>query len=179
MNFDIPKYHKRIRSKRKKLRAIESPSEQQVLANDFVQIFHRQMHNFSEFATSDIIEDKYTAINHVLHEAASKQEIPSKSIPLRPWISSHTLRLIDERNEARLAKNFTREEFTNKLIKLQARVDRREFLLRMLDDGNWDEIKKLRKGMRFKSGRIRNLDGELVDRSEKAETLAQYFMKIQ
>ena len=49
----------------------------------------------------------------------------------------------------------------------------------MLDDENWDEIKKLRKRMRFKSGRIRNLDGELVDRSEKAETLAQYFTKIQ
>ena len=49
----------------------------------------------------------------------------------------------------------------------------------MLDDGNWDEIKKLRKGMRFKSGRIRNLDGELADRSEKAETLTQYFTKIQ
>ena len=33
--------------------------------------------------------------------------------------------------------------------------------------------------MRFKFGRIRNLDGELVDRSEKAEILAQYFTKIQ
>ena len=84
MNFDIPKYQKRSRSKRKQLRAIESPSEQQVLANNFVQMFHHQMHNFSEFATSDIIEDKYTTINHALHKAASKQEIPGKSIPLRP-----------------------------------------------------------------------------------------------
>ena len=47
-------------------------SQQQMLAINFIQIFHHQMHNFSETATSDIIEDNYTAINHALLEAASK-----------------------------------------------------------------------------------------------------------
>ena len=75
--------------------------------------------------------------------------------------------------------NFEREQHFSKLKKQQAKIDRREFSLKMLEDGNQDEVKKLRKGVHLKSGRLRNMNGEIMDKKDKAETLAEYFAKIQ
>ena len=137
------------------------------------------MNSSTDIAIENKIEKKFAAINYALHEAIRKQEESKKTTAHYPWISEYTLQLIDKRNEERTLMNFEREQHFNKLIKWQAKIDRQEFLLKMLEDGNWDEVKKLRKGVHLKSGRLHNMNGEMVDKKDKAETRAEYFAKIQ
>ena len=67
----------------------------------------------------------------------------------------------------------------NREIKQWARYDRKQWLLGILDDGTWSSIKKHRRGFVPKLGRMRNMAGELVESEQKAETMADYFEKIQ
>ena len=49
----------------------------------------------------------------------------------------------------------------------------------MLNDGTWSSIKKHRKAFVPKLRRIRNIDATLVESTDKGETMADYFEKIQ
>ena len=48
-----------------------------------------------------------------------------------------------------------------------------------LADGSWNAVRKLNKPPGKKQGRLRNLQGELVDASSRAETLAEYLESVQ
>ena len=98
---------------------------------------------------------------------------------MKPWISKWTLALIEERDIIRLFGDRQSELEMNKEIKKSAKNDRVKFLDDMLKDEDWSQIKKLRKSFSRPNGRIRNLDGELVESSQRGETLAEYFEKIQ
>ena len=64
------------------------------------------------------------------------------------------------------------------MVKAPVKHDRSKWLDKLLQDGNWGEIRKLRKGFKLQQGRLRNMDGELVSSEERAETLAEYYEKI-
>ena len=45
--------------------------------------------------------------------------------------------------------------------------------------GDWDEVRKLRKGLKHQQGRLKNRSGQLVSSEERAETLAEHLEKVQ
>ena len=45
--------------------------------------------------------------------------------------------------------------------------------------GQWHEVRKLWKGFKPNQGRLRDLEGNLVSSEHRAETLAEYFEKVQ
>ena len=66
-----------------------------------------------------------------------------------------------------------------KEIRAATRRDRETWLNGMVASGDWQSVRKLRVGVAAKHGRMQNLNGELVDSSERAETLAEFHEKVQ
>ena len=50
--------------------------------------------------------------------------------------------------------------------------DRRDYLDTLVKAGTWSDLKKLRKGASRMKGRLRDLEGVVVESDQKAETLA-------
>ncbi len=49
----------------------------------------------------------------------------------------------------------------------------------MANSGNWSQLKTLRKGNFISKGCLQNLTNEVIPSNKQAETLAEYFEKIQ
>ena len=114
-----------------------------------------------------------------LHEAADEELPRQQAVAKRPWISGETLLLIDQRNASRRAGAWEEETRLNKEIRAATRRDRETWLNGMVASGDWQSVRKLRVGVAAKHGRMQNLNGELVDSSERAETLADFYEKVQ
>ena len=113
-----------------------------------------------------------------IHQAA--EELPRKAVEAsRPWISSTTLQLIERRNSVRIEGNHQAEVDLNRSVKASAKKDRRLWLEEALRGGAWRDVRKLSKPPKHKQGRLRDLDGKLVDSSGRAETLAEYLEQVQ
>ena len=100
------------------------------------------------------------------------------ALPLQPWISSATLRLIEQRNAARRCCNAIEEASVNKLIRRRARLDREEWLNNLVASGEWSSIRFLYRTKVPCHGKLRNLAGELVESSQRADTFAQYLAGV-
>ena len=111
--------------------------------------------------------------------AASRTLTTQALKPRKPWISRHTLDLLEHRRAARDNFDFALEKQMHSLVKASVKQDRSNWLDKLLAEGNWDEVRKLRKGFKPNQGRLRNLQSELVSSEERAETLAEYYEKIQ
>ena len=124
------------------------------------------------------IEEHAEFINAAFHHASTT--LPSFEVsPKRPWISQKTLDLISKRGVARREGNYTVEKQVNREVRASAKADRKAFLEAELAGGSWKSIQRLRKGPGKKYTGIKNPEGTLVDLSERAETLAEYFEKVQ
>ena len=66
-----------------------------------------------------------------------------------------------------------------KTLRQSVKIDRNVWLSSFLDSGSWSAIRKLRKPTVPKQGRLRNLNGELVDSELRAQTLGQYLEQVQ
>ena len=97
----------------------------------------------------------------------------------RQWISTWTLQLIDERAEARIAHDWDLERGLNKSIRASAREDRRTWLDKQCEKGEWCAVKRERAGFKTVPGRMRDLEGVLVSSDKRSETLADYYEKVQ
>ena len=75
--------------------------------------------------------------------------------PRKPWISAHTMGLIEQRNACRTASDYAEEKHLNKEIRPAARTDRRAWLYSSLQGGTWAAIKQLRQGSPKKHATIR------------------------
>ena len=75
--------------------------------------------------------------------------------------------------------NYEEESKLNKLISRSAKHDKQVYLEVELSTGKWDAIKKLRRGTVVKHTNLRNASGQLVETSERPDTMAQYFASIQ
>ena len=96
--------------------------------------------------------------------------------PNRPWISQATLDLLNKRDGA---GNPLEAHNLTKLIKASVKRDKKKWLDLQLVGGKWNAVRALRKGPPKKPIQIRNKHGQLVDSTQRADTLADYFEKIQ
>ena len=112
---------------------------------------------------------------------AAKEILPT--IPVqrkRPWISTRTLHLIEERNQERTdGANTDTVKRLNKQIQLSARADRKHWLDEAITQNGWQAVRALRKGRPMKHGRLRDSEGNLVDSEMRAETMANYLEREQ
>ena len=99
--------------------------------------------------------------------------------PRRPWISSRTLFLIEQRNEARVRNSREDVQALNKQVQISARADRKRWLDEAIENGGWQAVRALRKKQTPRHGRLRDKHGNLVDVEKKAETMADYLEEEQ
>ena len=110
----------------------------------------------------------------------SVQALPKqRASPQKPWISSFTLGLIDSRNLASEVGDTMGAKILLNDIKRAAKADRRQWLQTLAGSGDWSQLRLLRKGKSVARGRLRDREGAVVPSDEKAETLAEYFDKVQ
>ncbi|CAE8637226.1 unnamed protein product [Polarella glacialis] len=65
------------------------------------------------------------------------------------------------------------------MIKWSAKADRQKWLEQMIQSGDWDSVKKLRKGTVHRQGRLRTQSGILAESCGRAETIAKYHAQVQ
>jgi len=99
--------------------------------------------------------------------------------PHKPWISAQTLDLIQQRTLARRQGHDASERHLNAKVKQSVKTDRGNWLDGLLATGAWEEVRRLRKGFKPRQGRVRNLEGNLVDSEARANTLAEHYSEVQ
>ena len=97
----------------------------------------------------------------------------------QPWISDETLRLLDLRREARGRNDQEAERRLHKEARKQAKADRTRWLDKMIETGDWQQIRALRQPKRPKCRRLRNSEGELVESECWADTMAAHLEAVQ
>ena len=146
------------------------------MCQKFVQDF---LQNSSEsLLHTEDLNSHAEAVSTALQHASA--ELPKLRVTKRrPWITAWTTNLIESRNAHRQSGNHEAEKVLNKQIRQAARADRRAWLLDELKGGTWKAVRKLKQGERTNHASVRNLQGELMPTSERADTLAEYFEKVQ
>lgn len=149
-----------------------------VVANRFAFLFYTCMEDSPAGGSSDLNQTYACMID--AFQAAAEHALPtSKAAPKRPWISGRTLLLIDERCEARRDNNTRLQRKLNTSIQKSVKFDRTAWMDSLLADGDWAQMRKLKKGFSPSQGRMRNADGELVESDRRAETLAHHLEAVQ
>ena len=147
------------------------------VANRFALLFDESMSNHEDHELS--IDDFYHVMSDAFQHAAEKCLPQRARTAKRPWISSETLSLLQRRDDARFSRDVSAERDLSKQIRRSVAEDRRAWLDQLLQSGDWSEIRKLRKGFAPKCGRLRDVDGEVVESELHAESLAKYFQDVQ
>ena len=94
-------------------------------------------------------------------------------------MTQQTLEHIDARNCARRAGDGESERELSKRIKKSIAKDKGDWLDMLIATRDWQEIRKLRKGFRPNQGRLRDMNGDLQSSERRAETLAEYYERVQ
>ena len=105
--------------------------------------------------------------------------------PRKPWITNKTLELIDKGQQHRNRREFREEWETTKLVKKQARKDRKQWIQEQLEEKSkgdpreqWQGVKSLKKPMAFRNTQL-EYKGKLVPIFERAEAFAQHLTEQQ
>ena len=147
------------------------------VANRFALLFDESMSSHEHHELS--IDDFYHVMSDAFHHAADKCLPQCARIAKRPWISSDTLSLLQRRDDARFSRDVSAKRDLSKQIRRSVAVDRSAWLEQLLQFGDWNEIRKRRKGFAPKCGRLRDDDGKVVESELHAESLAKYFQDAQ
>ena len=111
---------------------------------------------------------------------AQKQCLPELPLkPKKPWTSLSSLEFISQRLRARQENDFAREKELNHIVKKSIANDKATFLKTLAGTGTWRSVKDIRKPRQVQQGRLRDLNGSLVDSDQRAATLAEYLEKVQ
>ena len=111
---------------------------------------------------------------------AAAEILPAKSrAPNKPWISQSTLQLIGSRREARADNDYVKERHLHKAIRKAAKVDRGRWMDSLLQDGDWNEIRKLRRPASVRGGCLRDETGQRTESTAWAETMAKHLEDVQ
>ena len=86
---------------------------------------------------------------------------------------------IDERQLARREGDWRKENELSDIIKKSAKSDRKKWLEDLAGSGSWKDVRYLRSPNKSFQGRLRNLQGDIVFSDQRAESMAEYFEKIQ
>ena len=147
-------------------------------ANRFADLFDKCMED-SSFSGSEDLNLKYACMVDAFKTAEAETLTKRTVKPRKPWISSMTLVLIEQRQICRQSGNRDEEAQLNKQVRASVKRDRTRWLEAMLETGDWKEIRKLRKGHSPAQGRLKNASGELVSSELRAETLATHLETVQ
>ena len=124
------------------------------------------------------LNDRASGIEVAMHAAAA-DTLYAGSQKKRPWISSTTLALIQQRELVRAMGDRDGELLLNRQIRKAAKQNRREWLESMLAGGSWSAVRRLRRKPAVKPTQIKNERGELVDSHARSNTMADYFENVQ
>ena len=113
-----------------------------------------------------------------MHTAARVADAPERGRS-NHWISLGTKELFKQRDTARQSGDTAHEQWLNTSIKKAVRRDKRKWLDSQLQGGSWAATKALRKAPGKTPIAIKNTAGEPVESDQRADTLADYFEKIQ
>ena len=111
-----------------------------------------------------------TAMATSFQQSAERCLHQTKRQARKPWISSRTLHLLEEREKARTSRNPHLEKMLHGQVKQSVKMDRSQWLDDLLKTGDWNEIRRLRKGHRPQLGRLKNADGNVVESDQRGET---------
>jgi len=150
----------------------------QPVAQRFAQKFRQHMdhHNVSSQRLDSRSQDLTNAFL-----TAAEETLPSRNIvPKRPWISTSTLQMIEDRRHMREnGATAEAERAMTRSIRRSAKQDREQWLTDMAGSRDWSDIRALRGKLKKKQGRLHNLQGIPVSSEERAETFAEYLEKVQ
>lgn len=90
-----------------------------------------------------------------------------------------TLAFIQERNVARAQGNVVIQRDLCKRIKNSVQADRSAWFDDLLQSGDWDHIRKMKKKSSHSTAQLKNACGERVESDMRAETLATHFESVQ
>jgi len=110
---------------------------------------------------------------------ARKTLPPRQRIANKPWISEATLSLIDSRRIARANNDYEIEQRLHREVRKSAKVDRTVWLERILETGDWKQLRNIRKPKKLKHSRLRNASGDLIESDMWADTMAAHLEDIQ
>ena len=102
-----------------------------------------------------------------------------KVVPKRPWISTDTISLIEERNKATREGRGHEARMLSKRVKTFAKQDKNKWLNEALATGDWKEVRRYKSGKTPSPGRLKDDQGKLVNSEERAETLAKFLETTQ
>ena len=95
------------------------------------------------------LDTLWAATKHAMQKAADA--LPqSQQKANQPWISDHTLHLLSLRRSARANNDYVEEQRLHKDARKSAKMDRGQWLDTLLKDGDWRQIRALRKPKRPK-----------------------------
>jgi len=97
----------------------------------------------------------------------------------QPWISCDTLQLLELRRQARAQHDCENERKFHKEARNHAKLDRTRWMDSLLEEGNWQQIRALRKPRKLKCGRLKNSSGQLVESDQWADTMADHLEHVQ
>ena len=124
-----------------------------------------------EGSWQELCDEALKSCKEVINE---KQHKPNK-----PWISKRTLELVEHKRQARYAADWLEERRLRKEVRSSARRDRAIWLEELTATGDWNALRKVRKGTKHQQNRLRNSKGEVVPTDERAEVLATFLEESQ
>jgi len=171
LNIVIPIVERARRPPRYDWKSLQS----EPIAKKYVDGF---INNFGKKHICHSLQNKATTIAQCMMDSASDHVPLLSATPHRPWISSRTLFLIEQRNAARAQGNREDIKDLNKQVQVAARADKKHWLDEAIEHGGWQTVRSLRK-IQTRHGRLRDKHGDLVDAEKKAETMADYLQEEQ
>ena len=99
-------------------------------------------------------------------------------VPKRPWISMQTLQIIADRDQARIEGNTFLELTLAKKVRASVQQVKTQWFSRLLQDGDWAQIRKLRKKCPRARVALRNNVGDPTSSECRVSTLADYFESV-
>jgi hypothetical protein len=117
---------------------------------------------------------------------ADNEDLPSLTIKritghrnVNSGLQKKTLAFIQERNVARAQGNVVIQRDLCKRIKNSVKADRSAWFDDLLQSGDWDHIRKMKKKSSHSTAQLKNACGERVESDMRAETLATHFESVQ
>ena len=175
VQLDVARGEKFDRQHRPDVCTLMEPTVSTIFRREFETTMSSIAPNEAEEMNVDAVE---AAMGHAFKKAAESLR-KSSTVKHQPWISDGTLLLIEARNRARSDRDKNRERGLNIQIRKSVKKDRSQWLDKLLVTGDWSQIRRLRKGFVPAQGRLKNIEGVLVDSDLRAETLAEYYEKAQ
>ena len=87
--------------------------------------------------------------------------------------------LIEQRAQARISGDEVEKARLHREVKVWAKRDRTIWMEKMLEDGSWQSLKKIRRPKPPKRLKLRDHLGELVECSKWADTMARHLETVQ